>query len=123
MLSSAAKGVAHEQLLSKFNALNSSSAFTVIAEGGAYQAFCVVVDNVCYYLVSSNAKNDNALSACGVKFCIEESIRRGCLAFDLEGSMIPEIEVFFRSFGGDLLPYFSIDGGKGLVYFLRKIVK
>jgi hypothetical protein len=123
MLSSAVKGVAHEQLLSKFNALNLSSAFTVIAEGGAYQAFCVMVDSVCYYLVSSNAKNDNALSACGVKFCIEESIRRNCLAFDFEGSMIPEIEVFFRSFGGDLLPYFSIDGGKGLVYFLRKTIK
>jgi len=123
MQSSSAKGVAHEQLLSKFNTLNSSSTFTVIADGGQYQAFCAIVDGVCYYLVSSNAKNDNALSACGVKFCIEESVRRGCLAFDFEGSMIPEIEVFFRSFGGDLLPYFSIEGGKGLMYFLRKLIK
>ena len=123
MSSSASKGVAHEQLLSKFNALNSSAAFTVIAEGVNYQAFCAIVDDVCYYLVSSNAKNDNALSACGVKFCIEESIRRGCLAFDFEGSMIPEIEVFFRSFGGELLPYFSIEGGKGLVYSFRKMLK
>jgi hypothetical protein len=123
MQSSSAKGVAHEQLLSKFNTLNSSSTFTVIADGGQYQAFCAIVDGVCYYLVSSNAKNDNALSACGVKFCIEESVRRGCLAFDFEGSMIPEIEVFFRSFGGDLLPYFSIEGGKGLMCFLRKVIK
>jgi hypothetical protein len=123
MSSSASKGVAHEQLLSKFNALNSSAAFTVIAESGSYQAFCVIVDGVCYYLVSSNAKNENALSACGVKFCIEESIRRDCRAFDFEGSMIPEIEVFFRSFGGELLPYFSIQGGKGLVYSLRKMLK
>ena len=123
MQSSSAKGVAHERLLSKFNTLNSSSTFTVIADGGQYQAFCAIVDGVCYYLVSSNAKNDNALSACGVKFCIEESVRRGCLAFDFEGSMIPEIEVFFRSFGGDLLPYFSIEGGKGLMCFLRKVIK
>jgi len=123
MASSAAKGVAHEQLLSKFNAMDTSSAFTVIAEGGQYQAFCAIVDRVCYYLVSSNAKNDNALSACGVKFCIEESIRRGCTSFDFEGSMIPEIEVFFRSFGGDLLPYFSIEGGRGVVYSLRKYLK
>lgn len=123
MSSSASKGVAHEQLLSKFNALNSWAAFTVIAEGGNYQAFCAIVDGVCYYLVSSNSKNENALSACGVKFCIEESIRRGCLAFDFEGSMIPEIEVFFRSFGGELLPYFSIEGGKGLVYSFRKMLK
>ena len=123
MQSSASKGVAHEQLLSKFNDLNSSSVFTVIAEGGEYQAFCAIVDGVCYYLVSSNAKNDNALSACGVKFCIEESIRRGCRAFDFEGSMIPEIEVFFRSFGGDLLPYFSIEGGRGIVYSIRRLIK
>ena len=123
MSSSASKGVAHEQLLSKFNGLNSSSAFTVIAEEGNYQAFCIIVNGVCYYLVSSNAKSDNALSACGVKFCIEESVRRGCASFDFEGSMIPEIEVFFRSFGGDLLPYFSIDGGRGIVYFLRKIMR
>jgi hypothetical protein len=123
MQSSAAKGVAHHELLSAFNALNSVYTFTVIAEGGEYQAFCAIADGVCYYLVSSNAKNDNALSACGVKFCIEESIRRGCRAFDFEGSMIPEIEVFFRSFGGDLLPYFSIEGGKGIVNFIRRMVK
>jgi hypothetical protein len=123
MSSSSSRGVAHENLLAKFNAMNSPSAFTVIAEGGEYQAFCAIVGGVCYYLVSSNAKNDNALSACGVKFCIEESIRRGCFAFDFEGSMIPEIEVFFRSFGGDLLPYFSIEGGKGFPYLLRKLLK
>lgn len=123
MQSSNTKGVAHGHLLSKFNTLNSSSAFTVIAEGGKYQAFCAIVGGVCYYLVSSNAKSDNALSACGIKFCIEESIRRGCVAFDFEGSMIPEIEVFFRSFGGDLLPYFSIDGGRGFAYFIRKHLK
>lgn len=123
MASSTSKGVAHESLLSKFNALNSLNAFTVIAEGGQYQAFCVIENGLCYYLVSSNGKNDNALSACGVKFCIEECIRRGCSSFDFEGSMIPEIEVFFRSFGGDLLPYFSIEGGSGLAYFLRKLLK
>lgn len=123
MASSAAKGVAHEQLLSKFNLLNSVYAFTVIAGGGQYQAFCAIVGDICYYLVSSNAKNDNALSACGVKFCIEEGVRRGCSSFDFEGSMIPEIEVFFRSFGGDLLPYFSIEGGRGIAYFLRKLIK
>ena len=123
MNSSSSKGVAHESLLSKFNALNSPFAFTVIAEGGQYQAFCAIIGGVCYYLVSSNAKNDNALSACGVKFCMEESIRRGCFAFDFEGSMIPEIEVFFRSFGGDLLPYFSIEGGGGIAYFFRKLLK
>lgn len=123
MASSAAKGVAHETLLSKFNSLNSSSTFTVIAEGGQYQAFCAIVDHVCYYLVSSNAKNENALSACGVKYCIEESFRRSCTAFDFEGSMIPDIEVFFRSFGGDLLPYFSIEGGRGIGFLLRKMIK
>lgn len=30
------------------------------------------------------------------------------LAFDFEGSMIPEIERFFRAFGGDLMPYHEV---------------
>jgi hypothetical protein len=36
----------------------------------------------------------------------------GFKTFDFEGSGIPAIEKFFRSFGGALTPYFCITGGK-----------
>lgn len=34
--------------------------------------------------------------------------------FDFEGSMIPEIERYFRQFGGELVAQYSINGGRGL---------
>ena len=29
--------------------------------------------------------------------------------FDFEGSMIPSIEKYFRKFGGELIPYYSLN--------------
>ena len=34
---------------------------------------------------------------------------KGLKAFDFEGSMLPEVEKFFRGFGGDLIPYYTIN--------------
>lgn len=39
---------------------------------------------------------------------ILESKKRGVSVFDFEGSMLPGIEQFFRSFGGELVPYYRI---------------
>jgi len=40
-----------------------------------------------------------------IKFTKEEL---GLREFDFEGSMIPQIELFFRKFGGRLVPYYSV---------------
>jgi hypothetical protein len=37
--------------------------------------------------------------------------------------MIPEVERFFRGFGGELTPYFSLEKGKGIFYRLRSFLK
>jgi hypothetical protein len=34
---------------------------------------------------------------------------KGIEVFDFEGSMIPSVEKFFRSFGGELRPYYSVN--------------
>ena len=39
---------------------------------------------------------------------IQAAQERGLKTFDFEGSSIPPIERFFRGFGGQLTPYFSI---------------
>jgi hypothetical protein len=31
----------------------------------------------------------------------------GIKYFDFEGSMLPQIEIFFRGFGGQLVPYYN----------------
>ena len=40
-----------------------------------------------------------------IKFSKEEL---GLAEFDFEGSMVPQIEQFFRKFGGILTPYYSV---------------
>lgn len=41
-----------------------------------------------------------------IKFTKEEL---GLREFDFEGSMIPQVELFFRKFGGRLVPYYSVN--------------
>jgi len=84
---------------------------------------CLCMNGVAYYLAATNAKENNSLSACGLAHCIAVAEERGVGIFDFEGSMIPEVERFFRGFGGELTPYFSLEKGKGFIYGLRSFLK
>ncbi len=75
---------------------------------------CVIDNNTCFNLLSAiDRKNKQGQSG---TFSLYHSIlkakEKGLLIFDFEGSGVPEIEEFFRSFGGNLTPYFSVSGGK-----------
>lgn len=52
--------------------------------------------------------------------CIAEAAQRGVPQFDLEGSMIPEIERFFRGFGAQLTPYFTVNRASFLLEMMLK---
>lgn len=73
--------------------------------------FCVFDQHVCYYLLGGvNKKSgiqgvNNLLIQC----CIEKSKSLGCSTFDFEGSMIKGVEKFFRGFGGEIVPYFTVN--------------
>lgn len=117
------KGVKHMHLLRGACLEPNEYFFSVVGEGGKYKALCLFVNGVVYYLAATNAKENNALSACGLAYCIQVAAERGAEVFDFEGSMIPEVERFFRGFGGELTPYFSLENGAGVLYSLRKIFK
>jgi lipid II:glycine glycyltransferase (peptidoglycan interpeptide bridge formation enzyme) len=72
--------------------------------------FCIHGHTACYYLVGALDKNVKAKNAGAI--CLHDSIVRaqekGIKVFDFEGSSIPAIESFFRSFGGELTHYFNI---------------
>jgi len=75
---------------------------------------CVHDRQVCYNLLSAidrDAKQNYAGT-----FSLYSSILKakdgGLSIFDFEGSSVPEIERFFRSFGGELTSYFTVTGGK-----------
>lgn len=119
----ATKGVKHVALFEEALTRPQANLFTVVGDEGKYMAMCLLMNNVAYYLAATNAKENNALSACGLAYCIEEARAKGAKIFDFEGSMIPEVERFFRGFGGDLVPYVSLEKGKGFLYSLRKFLR
>ncbi len=72
--------------------------------------FCVNDSGTAYYLFGgydSGSKHHGA----GVS-CMWQSIlyakQIGLKTFDFEGSMIPEVEKYFRGFGGKLVPYYAV---------------
>jgi len=49
--------------------------------------------------------------------------QEGCDIFDLEGSMIPAIERFFRGFGGEMVSYFQVERSTNIGKFASAIKK
>jgi hypothetical protein len=52
-----------------------------------------------------------------MRFCREEA---GIAEFDFDGSDVPGVEVFFRGFGGRLIPRFSVMWGRPLIWPIRQ---
>lgn len=80
------------------------------AEGRAHAGVFIVWDaDRAYYLAGGgdpDLRNSGAAS-----LCLWEAIRFACgvtRRFDFEGSMIEEIERFFRAFGAEQVPYFQV---------------
>lgn len=80
--------------------------------GNSIAVAYIVWDNKrSYYLLGGydSSKRNNGASALAIweaiKFTKEEL---GLREFDLEGSMLPQIEQFFREFGGEQVPYYIV---------------
>lgn len=73
--------------------------------------FCVVDKNTCYYLLGGVDKNSGVAGINNVLVLksIEKARELGCRVFDFEGSMLKGVEKFFRSFGGELVPYYTVN--------------
>jgi hypothetical protein len=67
---------------------------------------CVHDDRSCYYLVqgADPEVRDSGANALAVWHCIKQAAKTSRV-FDFEGSMVPGIERFFRSFGARQTPY------------------
>jgi len=74
-------------------------------------AFCIYDNEKVYYLLGGydNEFKHQGAGALAVNAAINKSKEMGISIFDFEGSMIPEVEKYFRGFGGDLIPYYSIN--------------
>jgi hypothetical protein len=87
--------------------------------------FCVYDRRSFYYLLGGYDSLNRHSGA--VALAIWEAIKRakatGASIFDFEGSMIPNVEKFFRDFGGDLIPYFTINKALMPAEILLKFIK
>ncbi len=72
--------------------------------------FCAFDKNVCYYLLGGINKQAGlqGINNVLVLKSIEKAKQLGCTTFDFEGSMLKGVEKFFRGFGGELIPYYTV---------------
>ncbi len=87
--------------------------------------FCVFDKNNCYYLLGGVDKKSGiqGINNVLVQKSIEKAKELGCKTFDFEGSMLKGVEKFFRSFGPELVPYFTINKAKLPLEILLKFKK
>ncbi len=73
--------------------------------------FCVFDKNTCYYLLGGVNKNAGiqGVNNLLIQKSIEKAKALGCNTFDFEGSMLKGVEKFFRGFGPELIPYYTVN--------------
>jgi hypothetical protein len=76
-----------------------------------------------YYLGGGHQKGieNNVAGTYALWLLIAEAQRRGLTAFNFLGSSIPSIEQYFRGFGAELTPYFTVKAGPVWMRLLRRL--
>ena len=76
--------------------------------------FCVHDKKTAYYLFGGyDVLNKHHGAGVSTMWnCMMHAKREGLNIFDFEGSMIPEVEKYFREFGGELIRYYRVHCGK-----------
>ncbi len=88
------------------------------SDGALASAIFLVCDRYrSYYMLGGYRQQDDRISRAATTFGLWEAMRYtreelGLKTFDLEGSMIPGVELFFRKFGGELTPFYTISWGR-----------
>ncbi len=109
------KGLDEDVAAAMMNAfLKEGSGFAyVTTENGndSAAAFCAHDGGTAYYLLGGVDKShaSGGAGAMAVDACIAHAQRLGLGIFDFEGSMLPEVERYFRTFGGTPVPYFTVN--------------
>lgn len=114
-LLSAGANVYEEELKNIFmNFSDETNSFALIAKKGEDffgTVFCVYDKNTCYYLLGGVNKNSGiqGINNLLIQKSIEKAKDLGCITFDFEGSMLKGVEKFFRGFGPELIPYYTVN--------------
>ncbi len=115
-----------KNIFTKFS--DDTNSFSVTARKGTEllgNVFCVYDKNTCYYLLGGVNKKSGVQGVNNllVQRSIEKAKELGCKTFDFEGSMLKGVEKFFRSFGPELVPYFTVNKASLPLEILLKFKK
>ncbi len=114
------------KILFEFANKDNSFAFTTFKNDTPIAcSFCIRDKNTAYYLLGGynhESKHHGAgtLSIWEAIKCAKDS---GAKYFDFEGSMVTQIERYFRGFGGQLTPYYTINKAKLPLEIVLKFFK
>ncbi len=91
----------------------------------AAAGYCVFDSTTAYYILGGYDSDQKQRGAAG--YALEGAILHakslGLKVFDFEGSMVPSIESFFRGFGGELTPKFTVHRAILPIELVLKFVK
>jgi hypothetical protein len=78
-----------------------------------------------YYLFSGfqRIQAHNGAGPALIWLAIKSAKAAGMRVFDFEGSMLPDVERYFRKFGGELIPYYSVSKAPLLIESILKLKK
>ncbi|MCX6273404.1 MAG: GNAT family N-acetyltransferase [Bacteroidetes bacterium] len=88
-------------------------------------AYCIFDRETAYYILGGyDEKNRHkGAGAQALWLSILHAQELGLGWFDFEGSMIPPVEHYFRGFGGQIIPFFTVNKAPFLVECILKIMK
>jgi hypothetical protein len=113
-----------DRILFEYATRENSFAFVACIDGRPSACTFCVHDNKTSYYLFGGYDNNNKHHGAGVS-CMWQSIlharKLGIGIFDFEGSMLPEVEKYFREFGGALVPYYTIQNAMLPVEYLLKL--
>jgi lipid II:glycine glycyltransferase (peptidoglycan interpeptide bridge formation enzyme) len=115
-----------DKITSGFANETNSIAFAAFDNERPVAASLVIHDKETAYYLLSGYDPEVKHSGAGI-ICLWQSIlfskESGLKIFDFEGSMLPEVERFFRGFGPELVPYYSVNKASLPLEFMLKMVK
>ncbi|MEZ4907354.1 MAG: GNAT family N-acetyltransferase [Saprospiraceae bacterium] len=115
-----------DKILDNFNTdKDSFSYISYLDEKAIAFAYCIHDENTAYFIMGSHDKSHNGIypGPLSMYNSILHAKELGLHYFDFEGSMIPEVEQFYRSFGGELIPYYAIKKENILVKLLNILTR
>ena len=115
-----------EKILYQFANPNNSFGFvSYINDKPVSTCFCIYDKQTVYYLLGGydSSNKHKGAGALAIWKSIEYAKELKRAYFDFEGSMVQQIERYFRGFGGELTPYFTLNKALLPVEILLKFIK